>query len=632
MPASIKNTLANSLQYLSLDVRLNTGRCLATALLCTVSSVAFTMLFRQKGLIAAGCLTLAAFARRIRHVAAHHQSTIPPFFQSKLPLTATPTLIEIVLHRPEKLYTFLSGLQKTMRLESELARVQTEWNLTALHVAVLAGNVGAIELLVNRGASLTTQDKMGCTPIHLAVLTDNASLLRRIEEIAQKRGVAYENIQDRYGATVAQLKVISRDPKISPEKVVSRMRTSSGVIAPITAQEYKALTGTQYCDYVRMPPGELLKQWTTKVNEAILDDAGEKSAVNQLLGSNCKGILVKNDKTGLGVWAAVDLEVGEMAFRYGGEKLDPKCSTNSEYCLDQIESKENSNLASRVNDGFPRLYFEKINGLGSSIEIAMIVCYKTASNTELTIDYGPSHFCKYGRYTLVDEEILKTFAWRDTLTRVQQLNAQEERAILFSDRVQESRLIAPIRYLISTPKALAYMLTHAIFSLNNLKDLHALVKPENKDEGTEHDKLLDEYREKLIAIYTKLEEINDPKFTLAINGFINTIFEKHHVIVGMYQIRVLTESLSDDHALYDSNPPAWNAKMDRQEALLQLMDGLLDSARDSADAAEIAYKGYIAKLKAADISNAMLMSLIFYPMGHDQLNRISSYLEKTIRL
>jgi hypothetical protein len=68
--------------------------------------------------------------------------------------------------------------------------------LTALHVAVIRGHAEVVQILLERGADPTVQDKDGQTPFHFASLKGDVEVIRMILEQG-----ADPTVQDKHGRT-----------------------------------------------------------------------------------------------------------------------------------------------------------------------------------------------------------------------------------------------------------------------------------------------------------------------------------------------------------------------------------------------------------------------------------------------
>ena len=616
------NTISNYAREqwfcLKLDYRQNSHTWRKGILYGSVTCFALTVLFKRVGLSVGVIAAGFTLAQRAKQIAQTNHSQITPYLKEKLPLAAVPTLRQTIVHDPRQLFSQLNHLQKIGRLKEELETTETAWWLSALHVAVLAQNRFAIDLLVENGAALTEQDKMGCTPIHLAVLTGNAPLVEHIEALARKRGVDYAAIKDSEGATVAHLKKICQPPKIASDQVVTHIQDEKGALRPITAAQWQELTKTRFCDYVQTTPERQFRKWVKHVDKLFPNNPKQEAQVTAFKNSPSKGYLI-HTPAGLGVALNAPGRKNEILFCYGAKIIEDKINHEaSSYRLRNMDCYENSNLASRINDGFPFARFTKKRGLGSSTEVAVELEYDLPKDFEITMNYGYKHSCKYGWYQLINVEIWKKFPWSKIIDFKLKALVSDH----FSNEVQ---------FIITTPKALLYLLTQGKITRSDLQKLEVIAVLYN-DSTSKNWEQLKLFRRFLINIYFTLEKFNDPAFAELINSYLAYLDNKYRVITWMVQISIFgnlsCKQLREDYRLYKANEDALVKRLKQYNEHLTKLDRFVDLSQDflnpkkSASVKDI-YDNFI---KTCDIPHQTLVHVACFPLGCDAGIKVREYL------
>lgn len=528
----IQNCVSNLAVYLRTDTNAHAQQWKAAGLLCAAATAGFTALFRKKGFILVATLTIAALAKRVHALEQTNSSLISPFLRSIFSLSCRkPTLPQILLYEPHKFVVSIASLKNGKR-QQELKRRWTEWDLTLLHIAVLAKNHFAVQYLVDQGGSLTARDVLDCTPIHLAFFTGDKAWVATFERIASERGVstAPKNI---YGATIAHLKKISAPPKFGDEDVVTHLRDQQGHIQPVSARRWKELTGINYCDYVETTPELLYKTWLSDVERTFSTDPNQFAAVQRCLDHPAKVYIASHPETGWGVYALEHVPSKCPLFLYAGEEVPPFSEGGSTYKMAHTDCKKNGNVASRINDGFPVVTAMGITGNGNKGTAAFFSIVPLAPGQMITFNYSYDHPCKFARYRLLNLELLENTNWTSVIQTIKRgLDVNEFPLKSLARRLEYCKITEPLCYLVDTPKAVIHLLYKQLISLTQLKDFKQFFS-HNRALQSEPCKLILGFLNHAELIYKYLDICNDLKFTKIMNGIFESTFDRHHVVVGM---------------------------------------------------------------------------------------------------
>ncbi|MCE5319148.1 MAG: ankyrin repeat domain-containing protein [Parachlamydia sp.] len=236
----------------------------------------------------------------------------------------------------------------------------TDYRLSPLHIAVLKGNRQAASILTEHGASLSSQDIHGCTPLHLAAMLQNQEMLQQLKETAEKTDRAALAVRNSSYDTFEILQEsLQNPPKIVPDHIVSYYAKENSV-TPLTAAAFRALTKTEYCSTILITREILWKRWQKLPKKVKPIDPEVQMALHNYHAHQPKLILGEevaangSFSIGLGVKAGESLAKGQIVRIFAGEldvDLDSKYAVASEDGT--IEPIRYGNETSRINDGFP---------------------------------------------------------------------------------------------------------------------------------------------------------------------------------------------------------------------------------------------------------------------------------------
>lgn len=329
----------------------------------------------------------------------------------------------------------------------------TSHRLSPLHVAVLKGNRAAVGLLLAQGASRSCQDVHGCTPLHLAAMLQRNEILKDLKESQENRGQAAASaILNFSGDTCDTIEESLRNPPIVHDRVVSYYE-KDGVVTPLSAAAFKALTKTDYCSTILATPEILFRKWQQLPDEDQEPFSQELHTALQAYHTYQPKLILAEEQIGklsigLGVKAGENIEKGQIIRLYAGEfDVNLGSSYRAGSWQGCIEASRYGNEASRINDGFPNCTRLSV---GSKEYVIALNTIKPKEG--LRMDYRIGHTTtKFGRYAIDDLKAPESLArqWDNKMEQLTSDNTAKSRAI----HVQWG-------YLFHTPYVLTHLLLH----------------------------------------------------------------------------------------------------------------------------------------------------------------------------
>ena len=425
----------------------------------------------------------------------------------------------------------------------QLNHQTTPYRLSALHVAVLKGDEKAVEVLANNGVSLTLQDSSGNTAAHLAAMTGKTVLVNKLRELAKKTGQQFEEIRNCYFATVATLQKITRAPVFELQAVVASVKDGEGNIIPMTAAKYRDRTGTLYCDTVQISPELLCKHWFEAAPKGAAKDLALEQIWEKYLKSKPKVYLEEQVvpgtqiQLGLGLRANETIQPFTLLFPWGGELLDEETPDEaSSYKMRNIECLKYSNLACRINDGFPVAVVSKLQVEGCPEGLGVFAAEVLNKDQIITIHYGV-HTCKFERYEILHKDKLEKFATRSNFeTSLKKMAAVAPKSADDFDTRRSllgEMCLAPSIYILETPRVFVHLVANKFITAADLEFL------ENKISETTNIHFLEEGYAGVITNFRKwliqsCKNLSTTQFNQTYLAFLNTLFAKHRVAVGIF--------------------------------------------------------------------------------------------------
>ena len=504
------------------------------------------------------------------------------FLQNNYPRPNPSSLHSCAAHSAAKVREFINRNKITPEI---LCAKDNPFQMTPLHVAVLKKDTASAKLLVEKGASLTTQDACGNTPAHLAAMAGYDDLLVELRSLASRTNQQFDKIRNRNLATVATLENISKYPKANPNVKVAFLANSRGEVAPLTTADYQKLTGTVYTDRVVTSPELLANYWLKSGNSLPRDEFVEK-IWDQYLQRRPKVYLEQQIAPesqiplGLGVRTGEDLAAFTFLFPWDGELQSANIQEqSSDYKMDNIECARYGNEACRMNDGFPTGVLTKFNVEGCPDGIGVFTSEALAKDQMITIHYGV-HPCKFGRYELLYREKLEQFCNRNRFEEIQRqaqplLQKQPVKDYDSETGLKIATLLNPCLYILETPKALVHLITRNFLNHADLVFLESIVPSTTLIAKEGMPGIVNQFRKKMITLLSALEPL--PVFKKDIFTVIDRLFSKHSVAVAMFTVQFLVNFPSLAEAFL-KNQAEFDRQVQNSFLLAELLEKFLETA------------------------------------------------------
>lgn len=366
---------------------------------------------------------------------------------------------------------------------SVLERKDPVYGLTALHLAVMKGDIVMADFLVSKGVSITAVDNRHYTILHHATITRNEEMLAWI--VSADKTHQLQPMKMIEGKTAADLeKILSYSPAASNQPVFNYLDSDSGeMVYDADASKFKELTGAHYSDHVLATPKALIRNWQLgEFRElGIPEKAMSAYLVEQYEASQEKLPVLylaqnPNPHIGYDVHAGEDIEPYQIVTVYASELIETP-PENGSYLLVDMDGRQTRNLAPMINDGFPNLasYLIHLNN-EAGMSAVFISTRKIQKGERLTFDYGRDHATKWNQHTELNVEHLEhAFRSQSLITQMQERiamlmlarNNPNDGLIALKSTIQ----MIPLTYLLNTPSSLFYLLAKEILSTCDLIQL-----------------------------------------------------------------------------------------------------------------------------------------------------------------
>lgn len=158
------------------------------------------------------------------------------------------------------------------------------------------------------------------------------------------------------------------------------------------------------------------------------------------------------------VHAYEKIEKGRVACEYLGEFL-PDSSSPSSYRWGAIDGLKYRNMSGLIEDGFPNVAaFHLYDVDNLPIRVIFVALEEILPGTMITVNYGMNHSVKLFTHIEYQKQSLKSFFLRNPLNRIvlkiKELRGRTPRELGWKRSLELENLVAKLRYLYHTPKAL----------------------------------------------------------------------------------------------------------------------------------------------------------------------------------
>lgn len=461
---------------------------------------------------------------------------------------------------------------------------ESPYRLTAVHVAVLKGDWKTVHILVKAGGSLLAKDYLGNTPAHLAATLGNWPMVEKLKALGQD----FSQLRNTHLGTVDDLRKITLPPATKPSDVVVLFKNGQGEIVPMTQEAYQKRTSTLYCDYPQATSHQLTKDWCEKSRPGDSPDAFG------MWTSYCKNkprvyleeqlLPESNTPVGLGVRAGEDILPKTLLFPWGGEWLADPTIEGSNLRVDEIDSLINSNMACRVNDGFPNVFAMPLRVEGLPCGLGVVAFEKLSKDAIVTINYGV-HGCKFGRYGFFYKKEMEDYCqgtdfkkeWVQAALFQRKRQAQAELFFCVAELIQIAEIGAKGIYLLETPRAIVHLAALRLLTAEGLANLIKMVGFFRNPPERQNEAFLAEFSADFMEFLKGLET-TEPDYKKVLLEHLNQLFTQHNVISGMMIFNHWRLHCSFE--IFKTNHAEFIKKLEVMHRVAIALDVVVDSAPD----------------------------------------------------
>lgn len=470
--------------------------------------------------------------------------------------------------------------------KEEINKHESPLKLTAVHIAVLTGEWKSVQALVKAGGSLLEVDHLGNTPAHLAAILGNWTIVEKLRDLAKEIGQDFEPIRNFHLGTVADLRKITLPPTTKASDVVVMMKSASGEIVPMTQEEYQKRTGTLYCDYPQLTPELLTKDWCEPQFTHYSDGMG-------LWTSYCRNrpkvyleeqvVPETNTPVGLGMRAGEEISPKTFLFPWGGEgiMLNILSTERSDFGNERVECWVKSNVACRMNDGFPKVFAETVRVEGAYCGLGVITFDKIAKDEIITYNYG-LHHCKFGRYSFFHLKEMEKYCgerdfkaeWTQAAVFMRLRQRQGKSSFSVEELIQVAEISAKGSYILETPRALVYLAARGLLTaekLENLTKLDKVIRPPRLLPNV----ILDSFLGNFMQFLKELEKAK-LEYRNALLPHVDKLFAEHNVITGLIIFNLWKKFVTPE--IFETQPEEFSHKITQMATLAINIDRIVDLA------------------------------------------------------
>lgn len=373
----------------------------------------------------------------------------------------------------------------------EWADAERNHEYTPLHLSVMMQDLEILNFLLDKVENLVPMDRYSWTPLHYAYLTQNKALIQLLEDKQSERN---QNQPTDIPLTCDEIKKILTYTPLPEHQSVFHYQDpeTKQIFKNASASKFKQLTGAVFTNSVIVSPQALLaathglhtdpdleknKQISPLLKESI------KNNYPTYLSSFPKIYLGKDSVGGWGVFAVDPITRGSLVVHYAGRLvLD---HTSSKYLAGDVDGEKESNLAARINDGYPntRAVAIRLNKIVTTY--IFIALRDIAPHEEILADYQFGHSVKMlkGYVNAAQEELIRVLEQEGGIKWIfnQLRNIELDTLTSLEEVLNYEKLEATLKYLFNTPSVMLDLILEGRIGLNeiatlthffNLADLH----------------------------------------------------------------------------------------------------------------------------------------------------------------
>lgn len=471
----------------------------------------------------------------------------------------------------------------------QLCESFTKYQLTAMHVVALMGDVKRVDILIAAGGSdaLLQPDYAGNLPIHLAAIRGDEAMIAKLTEVALSTKKQFAAVQNCHMGTVQSLSKITKPPQPAPQQIVAQFKDKEGNLQPLTAEAYRKLTRSVYCDYVQSSHHLLVKEWLE--NTPKQDPRFFQTIWERYLRAPPQIYLEEQAPMGTGVCAGGPIPQNALILPWGGVWIDPEnAPPSSDRKIGTTESIEKGNPASLINDGFPNVFVAKIPLEGCPESLAVYALRPIAQGEALTVNYE-THPCKFGHYGFVVkgwERLFNREGLADKLAGISALHAKKKKEpypfeFTRGEIFKVVQWVAEPLFVLETPRALIHLAVRNLITREDIVTMEKIEACYRSPKKLMTDEMIVIFRGFLKDLLQKISQAPEQEYKTSILKHLDNLFANHRVIVGMLIFPFIKDRL--EYSLYKDDFEVFTelAKMFSRDA--QKLDQFLDLAHDLLD-------------------------------------------------
>lgn len=360
---------------------------------------------------------------------------------------------------------------------NELEDRERKHTFSPLHLSVMLQDLEILHFLIGKVENLVPTDKYEWTPLHYAYLTQNKALIQLLEDKQSERN---QTQPTNIPLSCKEIKQILTYTPLPDHQSVFHYQDpeTKEICRNASAAKFKQLTGAIFTHTVIVSPQALLA-----ATHGLMDpDSGKNKQISPLLKESIKNnyrthfsslpkiYLGKDSVGGWGVFAIDQIAKGSMVVHYAGRLvLD---HTSSKYLAGEVDGEKESNLAARVNDGYPntRAVAIRLNKIVTTY--IFIALRDIAPHEEILADYQFGHSVKMlkGYVNAAQKELLRVLNDEGGVKEIfKRLRDTEVHTLSSLEEVLNyEKLEATLKYLFNTPSVMLDLILEGHISLNEI--------------------------------------------------------------------------------------------------------------------------------------------------------------------
>lgn len=329
-----------------------------------------------------------------------------------------------------------------LKNKSELDKKFTDYDVSALAIAVLGGNYRSVKKLIKAGADINCRDRYLWTPIHYATLLPS----ERIFNLLVRKGadgsactgldLTTQDLQKLIGKQEAIL-----NPNVTIQVEGHNIPSTEIKNSPIFRSAFPDFK--EYTDELRYNREDFLALWTRKIPEDPQADLLSSFIVTYEEGlRNPPPLCVKADEAlkgrpCYGLFAETLIKRGCFIVEYTGQYKNSETPADlSEIFIDKPEYGHNTfdalevgNASRWANEGFPNCALVPVYNSKGGERVILVATEDIKPGEEILWDYRNVLCLKWGKYALQNPKRLVKFFTSHSFNKIKKMIKEAEENI-----------------------------------------------------------------------------------------------------------------------------------------------------------------------------------------------------------